>query len=94
MPTHIHCEDIRHTLFGCDNSLEVWRKLELADKIEDAMLVDRAGSAVLEELIVNQQVENTRELNLTASCIYGGCAANLCMVRKYLQVRLLRCPFE
>jgi hypothetical protein len=47
--------------------LEVWRKLGLADKIEDAMLVDQAGSAVLEELIVNQQVENTRELILTAS---------------------------
>jgi CRISPR/Cas system-associated endonuclease Cas3-HD len=47
--------------------MEVWRKPGLADKIEDAMLVDRAGSAVLEELIVNQQVENTRELILTAS---------------------------
>jgi hypothetical protein len=45
----------RYTLFGCDLSLEVWRKLGLEDKI-DGMLVDRAGSAVLEELIVNQPV--------------------------------------
>jgi hypothetical protein len=56
-----------NTLFSCDNSLQVCRKLGLADKIDDAMLVEQAGGVVLEQLIVNQHVKNTRELILTSS---------------------------
>jgi hypothetical protein len=32
--------------------MEVWRKLDLLNKVENAMNVDRAGSVVLEELII------------------------------------------
>jgi hypothetical protein len=44
------------------------------------MLVDRAGSVVFEELIVNRKAEDTSE--------------SIQFVQKYLQVRLVRCPFK
>jgi hypothetical protein len=45
------CEDIGHVLFRCEHARMIWRMLGLLDKIEDATLVDRSGSAVLEEPI-------------------------------------------
>jgi hypothetical protein len=47
--------------------LDIWRKLGLVEKIEEAMIVDRAGSAVLEELLVHQHDDGLRELILTAA---------------------------
>jgi ribonuclease HI len=64
---NIHCEDIKHVLFSCEHALDIWRKLGLVEKIEEAMIVDRAGSAVLEELLVHQHDDGLRELILTAA---------------------------
>jgi hypothetical protein len=49
------------------------------------MLVDRAGSDVLDESIVNQQVENTRELILTVPW-YIWWMRRQPMVRNYLRL--------
>jgi ribonuclease HI len=54
-------------LFSCEHALDIWRKLGLVEKIEEAMIVDRAGSAVLEELLVHQHDDGLRELILTAA---------------------------
>jgi ribonuclease HI len=44
-------EDILHLLFECDTAKQIWSSLGLIEIIEEAMLVDRAGSAVLEHLL-------------------------------------------
>jgi ribonuclease HI len=47
---------------------EVWRKLDLLDRVENAMNVDRAGSAALEELIIwHQSEDQVKELILTSA---------------------------
>jgi hypothetical protein len=62
----IHCEDIKHILFEFGEAQEVWKKLGIFDKIENAMTIDRAGSAVLEELIIwYHSDEVLRDLVLT-----------------------------
>jgi hypothetical protein len=43
-------EDIKHLLFQCDTTSQIWTSLELSEVINDAMLIDRAGSAILEHL--------------------------------------------
>jgi ribonuclease HI len=44
-------EDIAHLLFRCPKAQEIWMHLGLSDIIEDAMNTDRAGSAVLEHIL-------------------------------------------
>jgi hypothetical protein len=44
-------EDISHLLFTCPAAQVLWYALGLADIIEQAMNIDRAGSVVLEYLI-------------------------------------------
>ena len=44
-------EDIKHLIFSCPRAEEVWRSLGILHIIENAMLVDRSGSVVLEELL-------------------------------------------
>jgi hypothetical protein len=63
----LHCEDIKHVLFDCEHAKEVWTKLGVLEIIEDAFAVDRAGSTVLEELLVKQHADDTKELILTAA---------------------------
>jgi hypothetical protein len=46
----------------------VWRKLGVLDKMENAMQVERSGSAVLEELITRyKSVGEIQELILTSA---------------------------
>ena len=47
----VYTEDIRHALFECARAQMVWENLGLLEKVERTLNVDRAGSAVLEELI-------------------------------------------
>jgi hypothetical protein len=49
----IHCEDINHILFECEYAAAVWSKLGLLSTIQNVLHVDRAGSAILEELLSN-----------------------------------------
>jgi hypothetical protein len=49
----IHCEDIKHVLFECEHAAAVWSKLRLLSTIQNVLHVDRAGSAILEELLSN-----------------------------------------
>ena len=63
----IQSEDIKHVLFTCDHVKEDWRKLGLEARIEEALIVDRAGSAVLEDSIMNQSIGDKMESILTAA---------------------------
>ena len=51
-PICSHAEDdTLHLLFQCPTTHDMWRSLGLNDIIDEAMGVDRAGSAVLEFLL-------------------------------------------
>jgi hypothetical protein len=63
----IHCEDIKHVLFECEHAATVWSKLGLLATIQNVLHVDRAGSAILEELLSAQHQGDTRELILTSA---------------------------
>jgi hypothetical protein len=47
-------EDVRHLLFTCPVAVTVWQCMGLSDIIDDALLEDRAGSAVLENILNSQ----------------------------------------
>jgi hypothetical protein len=47
-------EDIKHLLFLCPVATDVWRALGISKIINEALVVDRAGSAVLESLLSGQ----------------------------------------
>jgi hypothetical protein len=44
-------EDVMHLIFQCDTAKQLWAALGLSTVIEDACIVDRSGSAVLEFLM-------------------------------------------
>ena len=44
-------EDIKHALFSCNRAKEIWISLEMWDKIEKLLLVDRSGSMMIQEII-------------------------------------------
>jgi ribonuclease HI len=47
-------EDIKHLLFLCPVATDLWRALGISEIINEALVVDRAGSAVLESLLSGQ----------------------------------------
>ena len=48
---HDHPEDLKHLLFECAPAKMMWYILKLEQAVSDACIVDRSGSAVLEELL-------------------------------------------
>jgi hypothetical protein len=44
-------EDVMHMIFKCQGASEIWRALRLDDIITVAIVADRSGSVVLEELL-------------------------------------------
>jgi hypothetical protein len=44
-------EDLRHMLFRCPRSLEIWEGLGLLEVIRSASRMDTSGSMILEELL-------------------------------------------
>jgi hypothetical protein len=44
-------EDIRHLLFQCITARELWSLLGLEEILDEALVVDLSGSAVLEHVI-------------------------------------------
>jgi hypothetical protein len=48
---NLDAKDIRHLLFTCPAATTVWQSLGLSDIIDDALVEDRAGSAVLENIL-------------------------------------------
>jgi hypothetical protein len=48
---HIGAEDIHHLLFTCETANEICEQLGLSQVIQEAQVIDRAGSAVLEHLL-------------------------------------------
>jgi hypothetical protein len=44
-------EDMAHILFQCHMARELWTSLGVIDCIDEALLSDRSGSAILEYLI-------------------------------------------
>jgi hypothetical protein len=46
-----HAEDIKHLLFECPAAREVWHSLNIQHIIDDATIVDRSGSAILEHIL-------------------------------------------
>jgi ribonuclease HI len=53
----LEAEDVRHLLFKCPASIQIWEALELHNVIQDAMSVDRDGSAILEHLMCRTENE-------------------------------------
>jgi hypothetical protein len=47
-------EDNNHLLFQCEAAQNLWQSLGLSDIVNEAVQVDRSGSAVLEELLRRQ----------------------------------------
>lgn len=50
-------EDIRHLIFTCHRAKEVWSALGLTEIIDEALMVDRSGSVVMEEIIRSNSKE-------------------------------------
>jgi hypothetical protein len=44
----IGCETTKHAFFECPRTIEIWENLGVMETINEACLVDREGSAVLE----------------------------------------------
>lgn len=44
-------EDIRHLLFTCLRAREVWKEMGLHEFIDQAVLGERSGSSILEDII-------------------------------------------
>ena len=49
---HGAAEDIKHPLFGCTHAKEPWRNLGIIEIVEQAMVGQRSGSVVLENLLL------------------------------------------
>ena len=47
----LDAEDVGHLMFKCSRAKDVWNSLGVYHLIEQALLVDRSGSVVLEELL-------------------------------------------
>jgi hypothetical protein len=45
---HLGAEDTMHLLFKCPTSVSLWDSLGISSLINDAVMTDRSGSAVLE----------------------------------------------
>lgn len=62
-------EDTKHVLFLCQKAKEVWNKLGMGRVIKEACVIDRAGEAILEFLLLKPDneiatlgIQNVREL--------------------------------
>jgi hypothetical protein len=44
-------EDIRYLMFTCNRAKKIWKSLGLDEVIDKALLLDRSGSMVFEELL-------------------------------------------
>jgi hypothetical protein len=65
-------EGIRHILFSCSRAREIWSSLGVWHHIEKLLMIDRSGSALIQEIIRNRGEE--RELKLgRAELILIGC---------------------
>jgi hypothetical protein len=49
-------EDIAHLLFTCPKAIEIWSALGISHVVEDALLCDRDGSAVIEHILRKDEV--------------------------------------
>lgn len=52
-------EDLRHLMFTCVRAKEVWKALGLQETIAQALLSDRSGSVVLENILRDQRRNST-----------------------------------
>ena len=48
-------EDLKHMLFVCSRAMDIWQGLELEDCVKAALVMDRPGSMILEELICSSR---------------------------------------
>jgi ribonuclease HI len=48
-------EDVKHLLFRFATAMELWSSLGIANTIEEAQLIDRSGSAILEHLLRDEE---------------------------------------
>jgi hypothetical protein len=46
-------EDVKHLIFTCNGAKDVWEALGLKEIIQEVSVVDRSGSAILEEILLN-----------------------------------------
>jgi hypothetical protein len=49
-------EDIAHLLFVCPRAKEIWEALGLTSVVDDALLSDRSGSAIIEHLLCKEDM--------------------------------------
>lgn len=67
-------EDIRHLLFLCTSARDLWASLGLTQLINQALAVDRSGSAIFEFIfsLPDQQLAVHKELNFKQAIAVGG----------------------
>ena len=67
-------EDIRHLMFLCSNARHLWTKLGITNIIDQAIQVDRSGSAILEFILSlpDQQLEMHPIINFKQVIAVGG----------------------
>jgi hypothetical protein len=46
-------EDVKHLIFTCNRARDVWEALGVKKTIQEAVVVDRSGSTILEEILQN-----------------------------------------
>lgn len=44
---------MKHLIFTCNRARDVWEAIGLKEIIQEASVVDRSGSAILEEILRN-----------------------------------------
>jgi hypothetical protein len=94
-------EDTAHLLFQCHTAWELWISLGVIDCIDEALLSDRSGSAILEYLLrdLNSTVPGFMNMGLKEligvylAGIYGGSVTAGRMGRRYHRSFNVRCRF-
>ena len=57
-------EDVKHLIFTCDRMKAVWRSMGLGGKIQQLTDIDRSGSSILEEIIINEDQIQAMQVGL------------------------------
>lgn len=66
------CEDIKHILFACEKARAVWQCLGMWERVQNAMIEERSGSVVLEEIIRRNEALPQMDVNFAELILTGG----------------------
>ena len=67
------CEDIKHILFSCERSKEIWRVLGISEELNRLSDTDRSGSVLLADIIKqSKQIKHLNQVGLAELFLTGG----------------------